>query len=70
MEKGQSKWMSLVEAGANTVIGMVVAYVAQLIILPLHGIHVTHGQNLSIMLWFTVVSILRSYMLRRYFNGK
>jgi hypothetical protein len=65
----QSRKMSLVEALLNVAIGYLVAVLAQIFIFPLFGIYVPLGDNLLIGLCFTVVSIVRSYLLRRFFNG-
>jgi hypothetical protein len=39
-------------------------------VLPLFGIHSTALKNLGITICFTVISILRGYLIRRYFNKK
>jgi hypothetical protein len=64
----QSRAMSLVEAVANVVVGYGVAVVTQTLIFPIFGLHTTLVQNLKIGLVFTVVSIGRSYALRRLFE--
>lgn len=64
----QSKRQSAVEAVAHTLIDFCVSFVAQLIVYPLYGATFTAGQNLQILLIFTVLSIVRSYLLRRLFN--
>lgn len=63
----QTRLMSLIEALANVLIGMLVSLLTQLIVFPLYGIEISIGANASLMLIFTVVSILRSYALRRIF---
>lgn len=65
----QSRTMSLVEAIANVVVGYGVAVVTQILIFPLFGLHTTIGQNLKMGLVFTVVSLARSYGLRRLFEA-
>ena len=50
------------------IIGYFVALIAQLIVFPLYDLEVSFSQNLQIGLIFTVVSIARSYLLRRLFN--
>lgn len=65
----QSKRSSLTEAIANVAIGYCVAIAAQCVIFPLFGLHVSVSQNLWIGLAFTAVSLVRSYCLRRLFNG-
>ena len=65
----QSRLMSLVESLANVLVGYVVAVVTQMAVFPLFGLAVTVTENLLIGLIFTVVSIVRSYALRRAFEG-
>ena len=65
----QSRLMSLVEAVANVAVGYGVAVVTQMLVFPLFGLEATLGQNLSIGAIFTVVSLVRSYALRRAFEA-
>jgi len=64
----QSRTMSLVEAVANVVVGYGVAVVTQILIFPIFGLHTTLAQNLVMGAVFTVVSIARSFALRRLFE--
>lgn len=64
----QSKKQSLLEAITNTAVGFGISLLSIFIILPLLGIHSTPGKNIAITLYFTVISIARSYVLRRFFN--
>jgi hypothetical protein len=65
----QSRAMSLVESVANVIVGYTVAVVTQILIFPIFGLHATLAQNLNLGLVFTVVSIARSYVLRRLFEA-
>jgi hypothetical protein len=65
----QSCAMSLVEATANIVVGYGVAVLTQLLVFPLFGLHTTLAENLMIGAIFTVVSIARSFALRRLFEA-
>jgi membrane protein CcdC involved in cytochrome C biogenesis len=65
----QSRLMSLVESLANVLVGYGVAVATQMVVFPLFGLAVTVFENLLIGLIFTVVSIMRSYMLRRSFEA-
>ena len=65
----QSRLMSLVEAVANVVFGYGVAVVTQILIFPVFGLHTTLAQNLKMGAIFTVVSIARSFALRRVFEA-
>jgi hypothetical protein len=64
----QSRVMSAVESMANVAIGYGVALASQLLIFPLYGIHIELSTNIAIGLWFTAISIVRSYVVRRTFN--
>lgn len=66
--QGQSRAMSIVESVANVAVGYGVAVCAQILVFPLFGIDASLGANLGIGAIFTVVSLCRSYALRRLFN--
>ena len=66
----QTKKQSLIESLTNVLIGYSTAFVSQLLIFPLFSISVTIGDNLLIGLYFTLISLVRSYVVRRYFNKK
>ena len=66
----QSKLHSVIEAASNTLIGYVINLVVQIIVYPLYGATFTLMQNIQIGLIFLVVSLLRGYVIRRYFNKK
>ena len=65
----QSRLMSLVESLANVLVGYGVELATQMVVFPLFGMTVTVTENLLIGLIFTVVSIVRSYALRRGFEA-
>lgn len=65
----QSRVMSLIEAVANVIVGYGVAVATQMTIFPWFGLHATLDQNLTMGLIFTVVSLVRSYALRRLFSS-
>jgi len=66
----QSKLGSLYESAINIVIGAVVALLSQLIVFPMFGIDVPLSANIEIMMWFTMISVIRSYVIRRWFNDR
>ena len=68
MNEGQSKKMSAVESLSNIAIGMTIAYITQVIVFPIFGIHVPPGSHIGIVLIFTAVSFIRSFCFRRVFN--
>jgi len=65
----QSRTMSLVESVANIGAGYGIAVVAQVVVFPLFGIEVGLGEHLAIGALFAVVSVVRSFMLRRLFEA-
>lgn len=65
----QTKMDSALEAITNILIGAGIALIAQLIWFPLIGKHFTFTENLATTGFFTLVSFVRSYGIRRLFNG-
>jgi hypothetical protein len=65
----QSRFLSAVESVANVAVGFGVALLSQLAVFPMFDIHVPLSSNLAIGAWFTAISLVRSYVLRRWFNG-
>ena len=66
----QSRWHSLVESVTNIFIGFLVSLLAQVLFFPWFGINIPLEDNLALGALFTIVSLVRSYVLRRYFNRK
>lgn len=64
----QTKTSSMIESISNVFIGYVVAVISQITIFPLFDIHVSVLDNALIGVWFTVISLVRSYTVRRLFN--
>ena len=65
----QTRWMSFVESVANVLVGYGVAVLTQMLVFPLFGMRATVSDNLLIGVIFTVVSLARSFTLRRVFVG-
>lgn len=61
---------SFIEAWINVAIGFAINFAANMLILPLIGFHITAGQNLFIGLLYTIISVARSYAVRRWFNSR
>jgi hypothetical protein len=64
----QSKKRSLAESLTNVAVGCVVALGSQYAIFPMFGLECTFGEHLWITFYFTLISIARSYVLRRWFT--
>lgn len=65
----QTKIESLIESLVNILIGYGVALISQILVFPLFGIIVPLSTNMWIGAWFTVISLVRSYVIRRWFNA-
>ena len=66
----QSKVESLVEAIINTFIGFIITIIFSPLIYHITNVPISHSQMGYTTLLFTVLSVIRSYVIRRYFNGK
>lgn len=64
----QSKLGSAIESIANVLVGVVVAFISQLVIFKAYGIEVSMSTNIQMTGYFTLISLVRSYALRRLFN--
>nr|WP_210527256.1 hypothetical protein [Rubellimicrobium arenae] len=61
--------MSVVEAAANVAVGYLISVAATVFVLPVFGYPVSPADALGISVVFTVISLVRSYAIRRVFNG-
>ena len=66
----QTKKGSIFEAFINILVGYGINLGAQIIIFPMFGIHIPLSSNIWIGLMFTVISLTRSYLIRRLFNRR
>ena len=69
VSSGQSKFGSFVEAWANIIVGFTINWCANMLILPMFGFDITAAKAFWIGVVFTGISLARSYILRRWFNG-
>jgi hypothetical protein len=65
----QTRMGSFVEAWINILVGIGIAYTVNMLLLPALGLPLNHAQNITITLVMTVISLIRSYVLRRFFNS-
>ena len=65
----QPRWLSFMEAVTNLVVGYALAVLTQMIVFPLFGLHASLSENLLIGCFFVSVSLIRSFAIRRFFNG-
>ncbi len=64
----QSRRQSLIEAITNVVVGYALAVITQIVVFPWFGLQVPLRDNLAIGASFVMISLLRSYALRRLFE--
>jgi hypothetical protein len=65
---GQSRLSTLAETCASIAIGFLVSLGINSVVLPAYGHHVTMADNLGMTAIFTVASVARGYLVRRWFN--
>ena len=67
----QTRTQSLFESIINIAVGLLVSMLANTIMLPLvFGVAVSLHQNAVLAVIYTLISLVRSYCLRRYFNRR
>jgi hypothetical protein len=64
----QTRAKSMLEVVVNIAIGYTINLGAQLLIFPMFGIDIPLRDNIGIGMAFTVISLTRSYLIRRWFN--
>lgn len=66
----QTKLESLLEVAVSIAIGFCVSLAFwRYVVVPLFKLPVGTGENLEITALFTVLSVVRSYIMRRFFNA-
>ena len=66
----QSKKESFIETLTSVFVGWLIGVILNLTILPLFDYNITVIDSLWVSLIFTVVSVIRGYIIRRWFNSK
>lgn len=69
VQRKQTRKASLAESLMNVAIGYGIALASQIIVFPWFGINIPLSRNILIGLIFTLVSIARSFALRRFFEA-
>jgi hypothetical protein len=65
----QTRKMSLVESLANVALGYGISVLANIVVLPAFGFPVSTREAALMGLVFTVISLVRSFALRRLFEA-
>ena len=64
----QTKKESLLEILISVAIGWLIGFISNMVILPLFGYPISVADSIYISILFTLISIIRGYIVRRYFN--
>jgi membrane protein implicated in regulation of membrane protease activity len=64
----QTKKNSILESITNTTIGVLITFIFSPIIYDMVGIEYTYSQLGMATILFTILSIVRGYIVRRFFN--
>lgn len=64
----QSHLQSAVETAVNYIVGYALAWLIMKYLLRWLGFPINNSQTSGVVMIFTIVSILRSYAIRRFFN--
>lgn len=68
MYAGQSKLHSMIEIVVSYIIGFAIAFFTQYLLLNALGFHASAKESFWITVVFTIISMIRSYFVRRMFN--
>ncbi len=66
----QTRKQSAVEAVANVAVGFSINFTANMLIFPLFGWEISAQQNVVLGVAYTLISLARSYCLRRFYNWR
>ena len=64
----QNKAQSLIETLTNVSIGYVISFIANMTVLPMFGYDINITDGFWISMIFTIISVIRGYVVRRWFN--
>lgn len=66
----QSRLSSFIEAVINIIIGFAINFTANWLVFPLFGWQISVTDNLLLGAVYTLISLIRSYSIRRWFNAR
>ena len=66
----QTKKWSMIETLVSVGIGWIIGVILNMLVLPLFDYDVSLTDGVLISIIFTAVSVVRSYVVRRFFNSK
>lgn len=65
----QTRLESFIETCTQTFIGFWLGMITQIITFHQYGIEVTWSTSFQVAFWFTLVSVVKGYIIRRWFNA-
>ena len=66
----QTKRQSLIETLTSVFVGWFISFIANMLVLPLFGYNINLTDGVLISIIFTTISVIRGYVVRRWFNSK
>ena len=66
----QTKRQSLIETLTSVFVGWLIGVILNMLVLPLFDYNVSLTDGVLISIIFTAVSVIRGYVIRRWFNSK
>ena len=66
----QTKKQSLIETLTSVFVGWLIGVILNMLVLPIFDYDVSLTDGVLISIIFTAVSVIRSYVIRRWFNSK
>ena len=66
----QSKRESMIETLTSVFVGWLIGVILNMLVLPLFDYNITVVDSLWVSLIFTAASVIRGYIIRRWFNSK
>ena len=66
----QTKKQSMIESLTSVCIGLFIGVILNMLVLPLFDYNVSLTDGVLISIIFTAVSVIRGYVIRRWFNSK
>lgn len=66
----QTKLGSLIEVWTHVLLAAIINFFASFVVYPFFGATFSASQNLGIVATFTLIALIRGYVVRRWFNAK
>lgn len=65
----QTRWESFAETVFSTIVGFGISWVANMLVLPMFGFKINSAQAFWVGGIFTVIPVIRGFLIRRFFNA-